>query len=94
MSVCDMCAHYGKNQEKPCTFSGHCIVNTYNLHGTGTLEAFVNPKVEEVVEEAPVETTEEVVVNPNFNPFQRGNGCMLTDIVSDKVLGALKQKQR
>lgn len=81
MLVCDLCPHCGTHQDKKCTFSGNCIVNTYNLHGTGTLEAFMNPKVEEVVEEpVAAEVVEEVVVNPNFNPFQRGNGCMMADM--------------
>lgn len=81
MSVCDMCAHCAVHQDKKCAFSGNCIVNTYNLHGTGTLDAFINPKVEEVVAEKPVEVVEESVVDANFNPFQRGNGCMLADVV-------------
>ena len=81
MSVCDMCAHFGKNQEKQCTFAGNCIVNTYNLRGTGSLESFMNPKVEEVVEEEAVAAVEEVVAEASFNPFQRGNGCMLADVV-------------
>ncbi len=85
MSVCDMCAFCNIHQkDRKCTFSGICIVNTYNLHGTGTLEAFVNPKVEEVAEEATVEAKEEIVVDPNFNPFQRGNGCMLSELVKTR----------
>ena len=57
MSVCDMCAFCNIHQDRKCTFSGNCIVNTYNLHGTGTLDSFVNPKVEAVAEEAPVVST-------------------------------------
>ncbi|MBQ2016910.1 MAG: hypothetical protein II208_00075 [Alphaproteobacteria bacterium] len=83
-SVCDMCAHCGAHQDRNCTFKGNCIVNTYNLHGTGTLEAFINPQVEEVVVEEPVAVVEEVAVDPNFNPFQRGNGCMLADLVKTR----------
>ena len=84
MSVCDMCAFCNIHQDRKCTFSGNCIVNTYNLRGTGTLEAFVNPKVEAVAEEAPVVEKEEIVIDPNFNPFQRGNGCMLSDLVKTR----------
>lgn len=87
MSVCDMCTFcniHEKNKDRKCTFSGNCIVNTYNLHGTGTLDSFVNPKVEAVAEEAPVVEKEEIVIDPNFNPFQRGNGCMLSDLVKTR----------
>ncbi len=83
-SVCDMCAHLGKEGGKPCTFSGNCIVNTYNLHGTGSLERFIAPVTEEitpaevVVEDiAPAEVTPTEVA---FNPFQRGNGCLLENM--------------
>ncbi len=78
MSVCDMCAHCGVHQDRKCTFSGKCIVNTYNLHGTGSLDAFMNPKVEETPEVVVADVVETV---SNFNPFQRGNGCMLADSV-------------
>ena len=84
MSVCDMCAHFGKNQDKQCSFSGNCIVNTYNLRGTGSLESFMKPSEEIVaVEEAAVEV-EDVVAEVVFNPFQRGNGCMLADTVKTR----------
>lgn len=79
MSVCDMCAHFGKNHKKQCTFSGNCIVNTYNLHGTGSLDSFMNPKVEDVVVEE-----EAVATETYFNPFQRGNGCMLADMLKTR----------
>ncbi len=86
MSVCDMCAHFGKNHKKQCTFSGNCIVNTYNLHGTGSLDSFMNPKVEDVVveEEAVAEVEEAVATETYFNPFQRGNGCMLADMLKTR----------
>lgn len=78
-SVCDMCAHLGKEGSKPCTFSGNCIVNTYNLHGAGLYNKFMAPKVEEVTPEEVV--AEEITpVTVNFNPFQRGNGCLLEDV--------------
>ena len=84
MMFCDMCAHFGKNQKKQCTFSGNCIVESYNLRGTDVIENFINPKVEEVVE-APVATVDgKVVVDAGFNPFQRGNGCMLADVVKTR----------
>lgn len=82
--VCDMCAHLGKEAGKPCTFSGNCIVNTYNLHGMGSFEKFMTPvsqevEAEEVVTEeiAPAEVAPAAVA---FNPFQRGNGCLLEDM--------------
>lgn len=81
MSVCDMCAHFGRRQEKQCAFSGNCIVNTYNLRDTGTLKAFIDEKPEDaVVQEEPVSAIENNVVDMDFNPFQRGNGCLLVDI--------------
>lgn len=82
MSVCDMCAHLGREQNRPCTFSGTCVANTYNLRGTGTLESFMQESdIEPIdVESAtlvaePVEITNTTI---EFNPFQRGNGCMLS----------------
>lgn len=78
MSFCDMCAHFGKNQHKQCTFTGNCIVETYNLRGTDIVDNFINQKVGEVVD-APV-----VAADASFNPFQRGNGCMLADTVKTR----------
>ena len=78
-SVCDMCAHLGKAEGKACTFSGNCIVNTYNLHGASSFEKFMAPVAEEVVtEEAAVKVaTVAEKAQSVFNPFQRGNGCLL-----------------
>ena len=77
--VCDMCAHLGKEADKPCTFSGNCIVNTYNLHGMGSFEKFMTPVSQEVKAEEVV--TEEIApAAVAFNPFQRGNGCLLEDM--------------
>jgi hypothetical protein len=74
-----MCAHLGKEAGKPCTFSGNCIVNTYNLHGMGSFEKFMTPVSQEVKAEEIV--TEEIVpAVVAFNPFQRGNGCLLEDM--------------
>ncbi len=83
MSVCDICAHCDKLQGRKCTFSGNCVVNTYNLRGNGTLEAFINPKTEEFYTEEAV-AADDVVIDSNFNPFQRGNGCMLADLIKTR----------
>lgn len=85
MSVCDMCAHLGHEQDRPCTFSGACVANTYNVRGTGTLEAFLNESTNEPIDiesatlaTAPIETE---TFDIEFNQFQRGNGWMISDLI-------------
>lgn len=72
-----------------CSFSGNCIVKKYNLVGMENVNNFIRPAepVVEVTEEVVEEPIKTIVVEPQagFNPFQRGNGCMLAEMVGEKV---------
>ena len=70
------CAHMDEKSGK-CTFSGVCIVKQYKLNDTTTLDSVLNVKPENVVE-----SVQDKVA---FNPFQRGNGCMLAGYTYDEI---------
>ena len=44
--------------------------------------------IDEAVEEGATEeeavAADDVVIDSNFNPFQRGNGCMLADLIKTR----------
>ncbi len=68
-----------------CSFSGNCIVKKYNLVGMQNVKNFLHsdaPQVEEPTTEEVAEPINTIVVTPQagFNPFQRGNGCMLSEL--------------
>ncbi len=75
------CAHMDEKSGK-CTFSGVCIVKQYNLNDLSSLNRVLNVKTENVVEPAVAESVAETVA---FNPFQRGNGCMLAGYTHDEI---------
>ncbi len=70
------CAHMDEKSGK-CTFGGTCIVKQYNLNDMTSLNS--------VLGVTPTETTEPVVAQAPFNPFQRGNGCMLAGYTHDEI---------
>lgn len=61
-----------------CTYGGVCIVKQYNLNDMTSLNSVL--KMEPVVAEVPVVEEKSV-----FNPFQRGNGCMLAGYSHDEI---------
>ena len=79
MAICmgEYCAHMDENSGK-CTFSGNCIVRRYNLGNFATVTA---AKESEVSAVETVSGAEPCV----FNPFQRGNGCMLAGYTHDEI---------
>lgn len=78
MSTCMgmQCAHLDKKGQ--CTFSGVCIVKKYNLNDLASLNEVLGVKKEAVKPEV---KDAEVV----FNPFQRGNGCMLAGYTREEI---------
>ena len=73
------CAHMDEKSGK-CTFSGVCVVKQYSLANMTSLNSVL--KVEPAVETEVVEPVEEKNV---FNPFQRGNGCMLAGYTHEEI---------
>lgn len=70
------CAHLDNKGQ--CTFSGVCIVKKYNLNDLASLNEVLGVKKAVKKEEK----TESDIV---FNPFQRGNGCMLAGYTHDEI---------
>ncbi len=66
------CAHMDEKSGK-CTFSGNCIVRQYNLNDMAPLG---------VAPATRVDVSRDTVA---FNPFQRGNGCMLAGYTYDEI---------
>lgn len=95
-SVCDMCAHFGRIQDAQCAFSSTCVVSTYNLREMGGLDRFLNSNAAEpaAVVETPVAEVKDSAETAIFNPFQRGNGCMLAEAMSDAVIADLAKHTR
>ena len=83
MSTCNSmrCAYFDGKSGK-CNFHGHCIIKDYNL-GKDTILKIVpaEAKLGVVAETAPV-----IDENVVFNPFQRGNGCMLAGVAREEIL--------
>lgn len=71
------CTHMDEKSGK-CTFTGTCIVKQYNLNDPESLNMFLNPTAKPA-SQMPKE-------NKAFNPFQRGNGCMLAGYAHDEIL--------
>ncbi len=79
MSICTGCPHkQGENNK--CTFTGACVVKTYNLF-QDTSSAF---RASAVVVPANV-VAPVAAAKTAFNQFQRGNGCILAEEVNSHV---------
>ena len=78
MSTCMgmQCAHLDKKGQ--CTFSGVCIVKKYKLNDSASLNEVLGIK-------KPVKKEETAETDVVFNPFQRGNGCMLAGYTRDEI---------
>lgn len=74
------CAHMDECSGK-CTFSGMCIVRRYNLDNMASLKAALGTSPVESETDLKSEMGQDVA----FNPFQRGNGCMLAGYTHDEI---------
>ena len=76
------CPHVN-NETGACSFNGECIVKEYNLAEMNTVNKFLcRTTIREEIEDKPEAiaiSTIKVVPQAGFNPFQRGNGCMLSE---------------
>ena len=81
MATCmgNLCPHLDDKSGK-CTFSGTCMVKKYNLSDEAII-SFLQKSAPNVVAAAPVVAESEIV----FNPFQRGNGCMLAGYTREEI---------
>ncbi|MBQ2859317.1 MAG: hypothetical protein IJE82_03060 [Alphaproteobacteria bacterium] len=71
------CAHLDEKSGK-CTYGGVCIVKQYNLNDMTSLNSVLKAEVS-------IEKPEQVEKESVFNPFQRGNGCMLAGYSHDEI---------
>ncbi len=81
------CPHVN-SETGACSFKGDCIVKKYNLAEMNTVNKFLRrttaqENAEKLMKTAALSTIK-VVPQADFNPFQRGNGCMLAEM-SDSV---------
>ncbi|MBO5946764.1 MAG: hypothetical protein J6Q44_01305 [Alphaproteobacteria bacterium] len=75
------CGHLDEKSGK-CVYGGVCIVKQYNLNDMASLNSVLKTKL---VVETPVVEPEQAEEKSVFNPFQRGNGCMLAGYSHDEI---------
>ena len=71
------CSHLDEKSGK-CTYGGVCIVKQYNLNDMTSLNSVLKADVS-------IEKPEQVEKEYVFNPFQRGNGCMLAGYSHEEI---------
>lgn len=72
---CNNCAHRGEKAGE-CTFGGTCVIRSLNLHR----DPYATSAVKVAATPAPQAKEE-----PVFNPFQRGNGCLLAGYTHEEI---------